>query len=92
MTTISLNIPNGAPTQAVLDAFTGTYDYQPMLPDPNDPTGTLTITNPETPAAFSKRMIADYVKDTVKKWQIRKAQQAAAVNTAAQIDASVVIT
>ena len=69
MAVITFTIPD-AVVQRVLDAYATTFSYSPILMD-----GT---TNPETKAAFTKRMITNQIKGIV------KASEGGAANTTAQ--------
>jgi hypothetical protein len=64
----TLNIPNGAPSQRVLDAFTAQYGYQSTIDG---------AANPETPQAFVKRMLTQHMKDVVKSYEASQAAEAA---------------
>lgn len=54
---------------AIIDAYCGTYAYQPEVPnpdhDPEDPNSTATISNPETAEAFTVRHIKAHISNVV---------------------------
>lgn len=60
---MAYNFPAGKKNQMV-DAFAENFNYQDVIPDPNDPT--LTIPNPETREQHAKRRIDEYVEQIVK--------------------------
>lgn len=67
------------PLSRIVDAFAYKYDYQATIPNPEDPE--QTISNPETKAAFARRMIKNHIIQVVKEGEY--------VNTENTIRASV---
>lgn len=62
MAKMTLTIPDEI-VQDVVDAFCGSYKYQPEVEGEEKVDGeTVMILNPESKVAFSKRMIREYVK------------------------------
>ena len=60
MANITLNIPADK-IQLIIDSFCNTQGYQEEI----EGEGGEMIPNPETKAQFAKRMVIEYVKDTV---------------------------
>lgn len=79
MTTLTLTIPD-AQTARVVAAFEKAYSYQPFLADGITP-------NPETKAQFMRRMIMQFIRDTV---QAVEASTAAETARAAEMAKPVV--
>ena len=61
MAEIKLNIPADK-IQLIIDSFCNVYGWKENI---DDPEGEDMIPNPETKAQFAKRMVIEYVKDTV---------------------------
>jgi hypothetical protein len=78
MATFTITIDN-AILQRALDAFATRYNYQAKLEDGGD--------NPETKAAFAKRMVRQYVQDVIKNTESPQAIQEAVAAKNAEIDA-----
>lgn len=57
------------------------FNYQATIPDPNNPG--QTIPNPETAQQFAYRMVVQFTKDQIKKYNLYVAQQAQAAANAA---------
>ncbi len=74
MAVISITIPDPVVAR-VRTAFTNTYGYQATIPDPSNPG--QTIPNPETASAFMRRMLMNFVKDTVKGYEASQAVRTA---------------
>lgn len=62
MAQITLNYPDGQ-GKRIVDAFKGEYNYKDQIEDPENP-GEM-IPNPESGAAFTKRMVLEFVKGVV---------------------------
>ena len=76
MATITYTIPN-AQMALIVQAVTDTQGYRANIGA--DEAGNP-IPNPETPQAFTKRMIAEYIRGLVKLYQ-RKQAEAAVTDT-----------
>jgi hypothetical protein len=83
MTTVQFTIPD-AITPRVLNGYCKYRGYSATLDD-----GTP---NPETKAAFFKRTIIDYIKQSVKASEIQDASQAAAATAGQAADQDIQIT
>ena len=75
MANITITIPDNY-VQDVLDAFAYIYRYQEMIEDPDGvpgpPDGEIPkIPNPESKAAFAKRMNANYIKEIYVTWKTK---------------------
>jgi hypothetical protein len=70
-----IGIDIGTHGTRIQEAFAASYGYQATLPDPADPT--KAITNPETKAQFTKRKIAEYVKEVTRAYEANKAAEEA---------------
>lgn len=86
MATISIDI--GANGNRIQDAFAAQYGYQATIPDGSGGT----IPNPESKNQFTKRKIAEYVKDVVKGHEANLAADAARATAAASVESGVIIT
>lgn len=64
MASINLTIPNDK-IQRIITAFTSEYGYQATVTDAE---GNVTA-NPETEAAFTKRMVVEHVKQVTKTYE-----------------------
>ncbi len=53
----------------IIAAFCGAYGYQPTVEGKS---------NPETPAEFARRKVADYVREVVAGYEVTAAREAAA--------------
>lgn len=62
MATISITIADAQLTR-VVNSFTDSFGYAPMVPDGLTPPGSMP--NPETRNQFAKRMVAQWVKQRV---------------------------
>ena len=71
MATISIEIPD-ALIQRAINGMCGAYFYRETLPDPSNPEAN--IPNPETKAAFCKRMIKQHIKTCVLQYEGDKAK------------------
>jgi hypothetical protein len=76
--------------QDVLNAFSSTFAYQPLVTDPNDPMGPL-IANPLTIDQFLENCVGDYIMGVTASYLVNLAAAAAAANaqSAAQAAAAV---
>ena len=78
MATLTFSFETGAVTTAsIVDAICGNYQYQATIPDPNSPGDT--IANPESKAAFAKRMVKNFIVDNYKSYD-RSVKVAAITN------------
>jgi len=59
----------------VVDGIAGQCGYQENIPDPKD--FGKQIPNPETKAHFARKAMVEWVKDNVRAYEIRLAQEAA---------------
>lgn len=60
MATVTLSIPDAA-LPRVIAAFVGRYNW---------PTTIDGVPNPETQAQFAKRMVAEFIRHTVRDWEL----------------------
>lgn len=84
MATISITIPDEH-LQRVIDAITGHYGYTDTIPDPGDPEGPE-IANPETKGEFTKRQVAEFIKNNVISWEAKQASEAARLTAIANAE------
>ena len=84
MASFTLEIPNDV-VGRVVDGIAYQHKYQDELTDPD--TGD-TIPNPETKAAYSKRMLKRWVRENVKAWEATQAAQTAASGAANDADSA----
>jgi len=77
---LAITVPNGEIVQ-VREAFAGRFGYTPMVPDIDPRTGRqredadgnlIEIPNPESTAAFTKRMITRLVFDVVIAYEVNQ--------------------
>ena len=74
--TFSIQVPTGMKSIILLD-FALYLGYQTNIPhDPMNPNGP-TDPNPETEAQFAKRMIAEFIKNSVKSYRAELAAEIA---------------
>lgn len=66
MAQITINIPNQK-VDLVLEAFCTSFNYQEFVIDENGDT----IPNPVSKSEFSKGVLINFIKDTVKSYKIR---------------------
>lgn len=66
----------------VINAFTSAYSYPVTVKD----AGGADIPNPQTRAAFMKAKLAEYVRETVKAYEVSAAADAARTAAAAKVD------
>ena len=72
----------GTAQQGILlrDALCANYKYQEQISnpdyDPGDPDSEELIPNPESQAAFARRMITNFLKDNVRKYRADQADAA----------------
>lgn len=86
MATLTFTYDTGAvPTSRILDAWALRYNYQATVPDPGVP-GQI-IPNPETKAAFAKRILKEQITAIV-----REVEAAAAAKTASDAVVPIVLT
>lgn len=69
MATLTITIPN-----PILDRVTNGYAYQNGYQDQVPDTPTTTKLNPETKAAFTRRMLLRHIKQAVRQYEIRLAE------------------
>ncbi len=79
-----------AVAQRVVDAFAVQYNRPELVPDPANP-GQY-IPNPETKAAFARRLTKEYIKGVVKAAEASQAAEAARLAAIVDVDADIVIT
>lgn len=77
---IIIDVPD-AQAQRVLNGFCADRGYQPTLPDDTP--------NPETKAQFVKRLLIQYIKNSVRMNEIQAASEAAIVLATAKVDAEI---
>lgn len=87
MATISLDI--GTNANRIANAFAIAYGYQDQVPDPANP-GAM-IPNPETKAQFTKKKVADFIRNTVIAVESEKAATDARVASSQAVTDSVVV-
>lgn len=82
MASIQIQIPDGVAAR-VTNGLAGQYGYQATIPAPNptDPP----VPNPENKAQFARRMVRNFIHDSVKSYEASQASNAA--RNAAVIDA-----
>jgi hypothetical protein len=80
MAIISITIPDAA-LNRVITAICAQNNYQDIILGP----AFTEIPNPETKAAFAKRMIINVVKDQVKSYEVRQAGLTAAATVETEI-------
>lgn len=88
MAQLVMEIGNAAQVTRIQTAFAAEYGYQPTIPDPQNPT--QTIPNPEGLNAFSKRMVARFIKDVVKGYEAKRDAAIAIEAANASADAMVI--
>jgi hypothetical protein len=89
MATFSFDIPDAQVARFVA-AFVGAFQYPDMVPDPNNPSAL--IPNPETKAAFTRRMWRNMAKDVIKQWEGQQAQMGAYTTAVAKVENEITIT
>lgn len=87
MAVISLDI--GTNANRIANAFAVAYGYQDNVPDPANP-GAM-IPNPDTKAVFTKKKIADFIRNTVIAVEAEKAASDARAATSQAVTDSVVV-
>lgn len=89
MASISITIPD-AVANRVTNGLAGQYNYQATIPAPNplDPP----VPNPETKAQFAKRMVAKFIKDSVKAFEATQAAGTARDTAAADVETAIALT
>lgn len=90
---LTFTVPD-AVAQRVVDAFCLQYSRPETIPDPNwtEPGPIPQIPNPETEAAFTKRMIKTYITGVVKAAEATVAAETARITAINAVDSEIVIT
>ncbi len=91
---LTVTIPDPV-AQRVLEGLAGNNNYQAQVPDPSkmlDPSDpTVWMPNPETKAQFAKRMVKEWIKASVRAYEVKQAvspaMEAASQNATTEINA-----
>lgn len=76
MATLTFTFETGVVTlNEITNAFATAYNRPDTVPDPNTPGAT--IPNPETKAQFARRMVRQFIIETVKSQRIKTARATA---------------
>lgn len=86
---ISITIPDAVGSR-VVDGLAGQYNYQATIPAPNPLNPP--VPNPETKAQFAKRMVAKFIKDSVKAFEATQAAGTARDTAAASVETAITLT
>lgn len=89
MASIQITIPDGVAAR-VTDGLAGQYNYQATIPAPNPLNPP--VPNPETKAQFAKRMVANFIKDSVKAYEATQAARIARDTAAASVETAITLT
>lgn len=73
MSEIKITVPEGK-LALIKDAVCDVYGYQEEIPDPSDPSAT--IPNPVTKAAFVKKQLKGFLRQTIRQYKRKQAVSA----------------
>lgn len=76
MATITINIPNPI-LNRVIDAYSYQHGYQDEVPDRDGSGRDTLIPNPETKQQFVRRMLVRHIKQAIRAYEVRLAEDTA---------------
>lgn len=89
MASIQITIPDAVASR-VTNGLAGQYNYQATIPAPNPLNPP--VPNPETKAQFAKRMVAKFIKDSVKAFEATQAAGTARDTASADVETTITLT
>lgn len=89
MAQLVITIPNSILAR-VVDGFAGANNYSSTIPNPSGPLGS-TLPNPESKVDFCKRKLLEFIKESVRSYEIRQASSTASMNASVSVDTDITL-